>query len=71
MGVSSNDEMTISCKDRLLSKSYTKNNPVPYGICLYACVGWKNRYLHSICDNGKGSKVKLTPSQNLQETFQL
>ena len=63
MGVSSYDEMTIRCKARCLSKSYIKNKPVPYGIRLYACVGWKNRYLHSICDNGKGSKVKMSPSQ--------
>ena len=63
MGVSSYYEMRIRCKDRLLSKSYIKNKSVPYGIYIYACVGWKNRYLHSMCDNGKGSKVKMTPSQ--------
>lgn len=30
---------------------------------MYACVGFKNRYLHSICDNGKVSKIKMTLEQ--------
>ena len=68
-GVSSFDEITIRCKSRCLAKSYIKNKPNPYGIRLYSCVGWKNTYLHTIMDNGKGHKSKLNPSERFSKQF--
>ena len=58
-GVSSYDEITVRFKARCLSKSFIKNKPVPYGIRLYACVGWKDKYLYSIFDNGKGNTIEI------------
>ena len=68
-GVSSFDEITIICKSRCLSKSYIKNKPNPYGIRLYSCVGWKNTYLHTIMENGKGHKSKFNPSEIFSKQF--
>ena len=68
-GVSSFDEITIWYKARCLEKYYIKNKPNPYGIRLYACVGWRNCYLHSICDNVKGNKSTLNASRRFSGQF--
>ena len=40
-----------------------------YGIRVYSCVGWKNTYLQTIMDNGKGHKSNFNPSERFSKQF--